>query len=491
MNEKATFFVKEPKIIYNRNMVEEKSGKYQYKKKKFIPGQINQILSWLIDALPYTIVTDGEGYVVKLTKAYAEYLGIDADDAVGRYITDVVPTSGIPDVIKTGKGNEGQVFVLKNGEEIVVSRYPIYNNGQLAGVISTTILGTIDKIDELNAAVANLIRENEGYRRQIKRLKNSTDSMNKLIGETPAIKDLKDNIARVAPFDTSVLIVGENGTGKEICANAIHQLSPRAKEPYVKINCGAISAGMLESELFGYERGAFSGANKNGKPGKLELANHGTILLDGISEMPLSVQSKILRVIQEQEIERIGAIKPTRVDVRILCSTTKDLEKMVKEGTFNRDLYYLINILEVKTPSLKERKDDLPKLCDYIIRNINATYNTSIDGISQDVITIFENYDWPGNIRELEYALERAAISVGSGILNPEYFDSVIRKSNGDESVNTEIDHNYMLQTHRTQFEKNEIQKALMLAGGNKAKAARMLNISRSTLYEKIKAYNI
>ncbi|MBQ6662715.1 MAG: sigma 54-interacting transcriptional regulator [Firmicutes bacterium] len=445
---------------------------------------LDKIMDKLIDSMPYTVMVDSSGNIVKLSRNYASYLGVDAEESVGKYITDVIPSSGLPRVLKTKQDTIGEMFVLKNGEQIVVSRYAIMDGDQLIGAISTTILDSLKYIDELHQQI-------ESYREEIRELRYLQRYQDNLVGESEVMRHLKHDLARIATTDVGVLITGETGTGKEVVANSIQHLSPRHNQPYVKINCAAIPSELMESELFGYEAGAFSGAAKNGKPGKFELADHGTILLDEIGEMSLPLQAKLLRVIQEQEIERVGGTRPIKIDVRILCSTNRNLEDLIAKGKFRQDLYYRINVVEIAIPPLRHRKDDIELLCQRLIQEINVQDKTRIEGIASAVITAFRSYDWPGNVRELKHVLERAAIIARSGWLETEHFGFFLRKLDGAanpfaEATLRESDAGLL---HRQ--EKASILEALDLFGGNKKKAAEYLGISRSTLYEKIRQYKI
>ncbi len=273
----------------------------------------------------------------------------------------------------------------------------------------------------------------------------------------------------------------------------MHKLSSRSHENFVKINCAAIPKDLLESELFGYEPGSFSGANKNGKMGKFELANNGTLLLDEIGEMPLSLQSKLLRVLQEGELERIGGLKTIKLNVRIICSTNSNLEEQVENGLFRRDLYYRINVVEINLPSLRERLDDIESLSNFFIEKINNSYGLGITEIRPEVYTLFNEYEWDGNIRELQHVLERACVMVGTGPLKLEHFEFLLNrlyKKDNPESNQLAFGGN-SLPNITAEVEKESIIRALMEAKGNKTSAAKILNIDRSSLYNKLRKYGI
>jgi transcriptional regulator with PAS, ATPase and Fis domain len=297
----------------------------------------------------------------------------------------------------------------------------------------------------------------------------------------------------VADSNLAILITGETGTGKEVFANAVHQLSNRRYGNFIKVNCAAIPKDLLESELFGYSEGAFSGASKGGKVGKFEQANNGTILLDEIGELPMPLQSKLLRIIQERELEKIGGIKPMSLDVRLICCTNQNVEQMIAEGKFRQDLYYRINTIELNIPPLRDRLVDFPLLCEHFIRKINQYHNCSILGISDEVLQHFLNYNWPGNIRELEHVLERACVMSSTAILDVDHFDFFLPRiyQNYTAERNDSFSKMETLSNKRSQAEKKAIIQALEATKGNKSKAAIFLDITRSQLYEKLKKYDM
>jgi transcriptional regulator with PAS, ATPase and Fis domain len=288
-----------------------------------------------------------------------------------------------------------------------------------------------------------------------------------------------------------MLLTGETGVGKELVAKAIHHLSSRVLNNYVKINCAAIPASLLESELFGYVAGAFTGAIRGGKIGKFELANNGTLLLDEIGEMSLDLQAKLLRILQEGEFEPVGSVKTKKVNVRLLCSTNKNLEELIEQGRFREDLYYRINSVEIKIPPLRERLEDLEVLCRHIIQRLGRENRCRIFDIDKAVIRRFAAYTWPGNIRELEHAIERGAVMSRDGILMEEHFEFLWDRINRHKPLPPGEDKQDNLKQQLRNTEKQAIIEALQKAGGNKTRAARLLNIDRSRLYSKLHRYNL
>jgi len=273
----------------------------------------------------------------------------------------------------------------------------------------------------------------------------------------------------------------------------VHQLSNRRYGNFIKVNCAAIPKDLLESELFGYSEGAFSGASKGGKVGKFEQANNGTILLDEIGELPLPLQSKLLRILQEHKLERIGSIKSIQLDIRIICCTNQNIEQMINEGRFRQDLYYRINTVELNIPPLRDRLTDIPLLCEHFIKKINQYHNCSIVGISDKVLQHFLNYNWPGNVRELEHVLERACVMSSTAILDVEHFDFFLPRIYRNITIedNDSFSKLETLSNKKNHAEQKAIIQALETTKGNKSKAAILLDITRSQLYEKLKRYDL
>ena len=299
-----------------------------------------------------------------------------------------------------------------------------------------------------------------------------------MVGVSDGMRDVFRKISAVAPTDTTVLIIGESGTGKELVAEAIHKLSNRPGK-LVKINCSAIPEHLLESELFGYEKGAFTGALRR-KPGKFELANGGTLFLDEIGDMPPALQSKLLRVIETGEVEPLGATSAKKVDVRIIAATNQDLERLMKEGKFRQDLYFRLRVFVIEIPPLRKRREDIPILVSYFLRQISAKLGKKITSLSKDVMDAFMEYDWPGNVRQLRNALEEIAILAEGETIN--VLPTFIEK----EAIKPSLEGKTM-----EEIEREAIALALKKTGGNRVKAAKMLGIGTRTLYRKIEKYGL
>ncbi len=313
-----------------------------------------------------------------------------------------------------------------------------------------------------------------------------------IIGKSPLMQEVAGNIQKVAQAKTSVLLLGESGTGKEIFARAIHFLSPRKEHPFVPINCAAIPRELLESELFGHEKGAFTGAD-NRKLGKFELADKGTIFLDEICELDMSLQSKLLRTLQEGEVERVGGSKPVKVDVRIIAATNKNIEAEVTEGAFREDLYYRLSVFPVTIPPLRERKDDIPSLVEHFMAKYSAEMKIAQKNISSDTMDTLKNYLWKGNVRELENVIERALILCDRETITQDHLRLAPTGSSLTTIQNIPLD-GTLDETAKAALRVAEIRrinKALKETNGNKSRAAEALKVSYKTLLTKIKEYGI
>ncbi|MBE0425954.1 MAG: sigma-54-dependent Fis family transcriptional regulator [Nitrospirae bacterium] len=317
-------------------------------------------------------------------------------------------------------------------------------------------------------------------------------SLPRIIGKSEGIVNVAQIVQKVAPTKTTVLLLGESGTGKELFARALHNLSNCKNYPFVPINCAAIPRELLESELFGHEKGSFTGADTK-KLGKFELADKGTIFLDEVGDMDLALQSKLLRAIEVGEIERVGAVKPVKVDVRIVAASNKDLEKAVEEKAFREDLYYRLNVFPIKIPPLRERKEDIPLIVEYFINKYCLEIKTHVKSISREALDMLMNYHWKGNVRELENAIERAVILCDSEVITPEHF--VFSKQHGLESYEKSLPSGVTLESVAKRAlkiaETKRIVEVLKDTRGNKTKAAEILQVSYKTLLTKIKDYGI
>ena len=455
----------------------------------------------IFDSLAGFVAVDAEGKIVFIRDHYATVLGTTKEDAIGRPIEEVIANSRLPDVLKLQKPELGQ---RHRSQSKITGKYiteSIYNRmvikdrndpQQIVGAMEFIVVDEYQDKDALMAEMEYLRQQNAMYRKQLAMLYHPGDEVEEILGCSIKVIQMKELIQRVADTAASVCISGETGTGKELVANAIHKLSRRNKEPFVKINCAAIPRDLMESELFGYEAGAFTGAARQGKIGVFELANGGTLLLDEIGELPLELQAKLLRVLQEREIKRVGGLKQIPVDVRILCSTNRNLKEMVAEGRFRADLYYRINTLEIVVPPLRERPEDIQLLADHFIRVANKEHGLAISGVQAQVYQLLSNQSWPGNVRELEHSIERACILCGAGDLKETHFGLLSMKSPLPPKVVPDVEQEQLpFRVRQERIELEEILHALEACSGNRQKTAEMLEISRATLFRKMKKYNL
>lgn len=379
----------------------------------------------------------------------------------------------------------------------IVSTYPaipvvvLTGHGTVETAVESMREGAVDfltkpvNIDHLDLLVkrtfANIevLEQNNALSRELENIKKG-QKFSKIIGNSSAIRNMMDTISQVAPTDSSVMITGESGVGKELVADAIHSFSRRKDGPFIKVNCSALSESLLESELFGHEKGAFTGAIAQ-KKGRFELADGGTIFLDEIGEINQSIQVKILRVLQEREFERVGGERTIKVDVRILAATNRNLEEAIGKGTFREDLYYRLNVVSIKVPSLRERKEDILLLATEFLSRFAKKNGKTIDGFTAKTKSVLFNYDWPGNVRELQNCIESAVVMSKSNLIDVDDLPAKIR--NG--SVNQNFIH-IPIGASMAQAEKIMIANTLSLTKGNKTKAADVLGIGRKTLLRKI-----
>jgi len=342
---------------------------------------------------------------------------------------------------------------------------------------------TLKKAEERES----LKKENRSLKERIQKIEGDYKFHN-MVTRSKVMQSLFQMADKAAQYKTTVLILGDSGTGKELIARGIHYSSNRAEKPLVPVNCGGIPENLLESELFGHAKGAFTGADRN-KKGLFQEAEGGTIFLDEIGELPLSLQVKLLRVLQENEIRPVGDSKSMKIDVRVVAATAKDLEEEVGQGTFRQDLYYRLNVMTIKLPPLNERTEDIPLLCKRFIDQFNQTLDKDISGLAPEAMSRLLEYSWPGNVRELENSIERAMVVTDGSLLLPEHFPSGIIDNDGSEP--SRIYNGFSLKDAQKVMEKKFITRALTETGGNRTQAAKLLEISHPSLLTKIKAYSI
>jgi PAS domain S-box-containing protein len=430
--------------------------------------RLNQILNFSYEGI---IVTDPNGIVTFFNPAAEKIMGIKAKDIIGNRADKFIPTTGLINVVKTGEPELGAIQKVKNNT-IITNRIPIKVKESIQGAVAT--FQDISKIQDYEIKIRSEI-----YKKGLV----AKYTFDNYIGDSKQVKTLLSKAKMYAKSDSTVLISGESGTGKEILAQGIHNASRRKDYPFVAVNCSAIPEHLLESELFGYDEGAFTGAKKGGKMGLFELAHKGTIFLDEIGSMPMNLQSSLLRVLQEREVWRVGSNKVIHVDVRIIAATNNDLFEAVERGDFRRDLYYRLNVLKLNTVPLRDRKEDIEELFDYFI---NIFCKKPIK-ISDKIKSKLKNYYWPGNVRELENFVERISL-LHEHIPIEEIYRDFIGGSK-KENVNNIEDSDLLIIRKGTlrEMEQEIISRLYQEYGENATLLSEKLNISRTTLWKKLK----
>ncbi|MFY9605099.1 MAG: sigma 54-interacting transcriptional regulator [bacterium] len=419
------------------------------------------------------VAIDGSGRLTYMNASAGRIMGLDPKKCVGRHVEEIVKDFKpvILSVLETGQGyvdREVMVKIRSGNKRLVKTATPIRDD---AG----NLIGVTDVFREIQR-VKNLVNQMTGARAHF--------TFADIVGENPVFLDCLRLAKLAARSSSNVLIQGETGTGKELMAQAIHNESNYAGGPFVAINCGALPRELIESELFGYEEGTFTGAARGGRPGKFELANGGTIFLDEVSEIPLDMQVKLLRVLQERRVMRLGGSHYIDCDVRIIAATNRDLSHEVAVGNFRPDLYYRLNVLSITIPPLRDRPTDIELLVPFLAERISRRVGCQVKVFSREAMEILQSYSWPGNIRELENIVERA-LYIAQG---PEITARELAQIMEHKRSNTQFGTNpFSIE----EYERRAVQKAITLAKGNISQAARLLKISRSTLYKKLKKYNI
>ncbi len=451
----------------------------------------------LNSALDGIFIVAGDRRLVLFNRACEELYGVTSDELIDKACWKL---SEFKNTWGTGPRREGHItygelagkkermtLPHKNGKEVWVETIytPIYDreNGEIAYV-----MGVIKDITEQK----NLEDEKEALLRQLDSLRSELEmkyDFSSIAGRSPGILNALKLAGEVARQNTTVLLLGESGTGKELLARAVHYNSPRASKPFLAINCSAFPDTLIESELFGYEKGAFTGAEKS-KPGKIQRAAGGTLFLDEVPELTAPAQAKMLRVIQEREFEPLGSVRTLRADIRIIAATNKDIQSLVKEGRFREDLYYRLFVYPINLPPLRERPEDLPVLIDDCIESLNRRMGLRVKGFTPEAEQILLNYSWPGNVRELQNVIERLMILCKNEIIGasdlPRYLREGAAKSSGGSGSLEVLPEGFSLEKHVERLEIDAILKALRDCAFNKTKAAERLGLTRSTFRYKL-----
>ena len=446
-----------------------------------------EMFELILDAIHNgVIVTDPDGMITHFNKPYGTYLELDPEAQIGRHCTEVLENTRMHIVAKTGIPEINQAHRLK-GQDMVVQRIPIKKDGRIIAVFGQVMFKHVSDVRKLAQRLSMLESQVALYEQELVKLRATRYTFESIVGVTHQIHSLKKEALHAAATHLPVLITGESGTGKELFAQAIHNAGNRRLKPFVRINCATIPKDLLESELFGYEKGAFTGASSMGKLGKFELAHQGTILLDEIGDLPLEMQPKLLRVLEEKEFERIGGTLPIKSDFRLIAATNQDLGAMISDGRFRKDLFYRLGVIPLHIPPLRERREDILPIAESIL--IQLAQDAALPEIAMDPQAgrVLQQCDWPGNVRELSNVLERTVASLEGAVIYPHHLPFFLQRQIDElfDGPSTSI------KQVQSKAEIEAIYFALKQALGNKSKAARLLGIHRTLLYKKMQKYGL
>ncbi|PEE44467.1 sigma 54-interacting transcriptional regulator [Bacillus pseudomycoides] len=473
-------------IVQDLPMVEDMAMEIEYIKD--LNKDLHAILSSIYDEI---LVVNHKGELIRYSETVInDFWGRDLKDLLGKNLLDL-EKKGLfsPSVTRLVLEQKKKVSIVqetKSGRKILAVGNPVFNeNGELHRIIIAS--RDITEATRLKTELHEIKKISEQYKKELDSFKNKDRFLKKLIYCSPKMEQIITQAKKIAEFSSNVLITGESGVGKEVIAQAIHQLGNRSSKPFLKLNCGAIPETLLESELFGYTKGAFTGADKNGKEGYFKRADQGILFLDEIGEMPLHLQVKLLRVLQEQEVIPIGSTIPTKINVQIIAATNKRLEKMVEAGTFREDLFYRLNVIPLQVPPLRERMEDVPLLAFHFLQELNEKYNKNYH-LTPDALNLLEFYSWPGNVRELQNMIERLVVSADDSVIDAEFVSKFLNPGYDFKKSKPVITRVLPLQEALHSVEEQLILLA-MKQYKTTTKAAKALGISQSSVsrkYQKI-----
>ncbi len=440
-------------------------------------------------------IVDSRKRIVYISPVHEGFFGLSRGEANGRPVKEIIENTRLDRVIDTGKPEVGEIQRMK-GLERIVSRIPIKHNGKIAGAIGRIMFKGPEQLDQLMRRIHTLEGQVEFYRREASILRDRTYGLENLIGDSPAMRKLRSEITKVAPLEVPVLITGESGTGKELVAHSLHQLSPRRDAEMVMLNAAALPATLVESELFGYAPGAFTGADKKGRKGKFEQAANGTIFLDEIGDMPLDIQVKLLRVLQDRRVERIGGDHAQEIDFRLISATNCDLRQLIAESKFRLDLFYRISAVVIDVPPLRMRIADVPELANHFLRDMATRHGRPMPEFTPCAYSYLMDQRWPGNVRQLRHEVERAFIFAEDGRINADVLSQHADIWNGMPALGTQplppaSNEPTTLKDAVSNLEGEVIRQAMIRYKGNKKRVASELQISRSYLYKVLELQGI
>ncbi|MEW6124602.1 MAG: sigma 54-interacting transcriptional regulator [Pseudomonadota bacterium] len=437
---------------------------------------------------PYEGITvvDRAAVLRYLSPVHERFFGFERGDALGRPVQEVIQNTRLHVVARTGNAEIGQVQEMRDVTR-VVNRVPILHDGELVGAIGRVMFKAPEEVHELSRQISTLRAEVDYYKKELAGLRHRTFGLDEIVGESESIRRLKEDIRKVAPLDVPVFISGESGSGKELVAHAIHNLSRRMERPMVVVNCGALPANLVESELFGYEAGAFTGARREGRVGKFEMADRSSLFLDEIGDMPMETQVKLLRVIENGVFERVGANRSRSTNFRLVSATNRDLRRLIAEEAFRADLYFRINGVTLRVPSLRERASDIPLLVKHFVQRIGPRIDSKIHRVHPKALDMLQTLPWPGNVRQLHHEVRRAMIFAdGSELMLANFRDLDDMPEEAVNAVVPEVSGATTIRETVGNMEYALIREALDRHKGNKKKVAAELGISRSYLYKKL-----
>jgi len=432
------------------------------------------------------MVTDVDGVITHFNHPYGQFLGLDPATQIGRHCTEAVENSRMHIVARTGKAEINQSQLIK-GQKMVVQRIPIKKDGKVIAVFGQVMFKDVKDVGKLARELSLLESKVKLYEEELLNLRSTRYTFDSIIGKSEAIKNLKREAIKAAGNHFPVLITGESGTGKELFAQAIHHASARRLYPFVRINCAAIPRELLESELFGYEKGAFTGAKMDGKPGKFELAHGGTIFLDEIGDLPIEMQPKLLRAIEDKEFERVGGNKVVRSDFRVIAATNQILESMLAAGRFRKDLFYRLNVVPLHIPPLRERPADIAAISQHFLAQTAKEAGLLSLSLDKEAEAALRRCEWPGNARELMNVLERSVHGLEGDAIRLTDLPFYVQR--GRHTLGRQ--RQTSLRETQSRTERETIWAALKETNFHKARTAQLLGIHRTLLYKKMKKYNL
>ncbi len=449
------------------------------------------IFTYLLNS-PYAamVVVDEQARVRYIPPVHEAFFGIRHGEAVGKPVTRVIENTNLHEVVRTSKAEIGKLQTM-GGVTRVVSRIPIVRAGRTVGAIGQVMFKEPETVHDLSKEVAQLRSEVKFYRNELSGMKRRTYGLEQMVGKSEAIHQLKADILKIAPLHVPVLIVGESGTGKELASHALHSLSSRNENSMVFVNAAALPSGLVESELFGYEAGAFTGAEKKGRKGKFELADGSSLFFDEIGDMPPEIQVKLLRVLQDGMFERVGGDRVRHSDFRLICATNRNFQQMISAGEFRLDLYYRISGVTIRMPSLRERLEDIPELVEKFLTDFAARHRMARKSVDPSVWAYLGELPWPGNVRQLLHEVEKAAIFCEGPEIRIENFRPLPPSERVETRIAEAVEEQAVpddgtLQQAVEKIERTMIREAMVKYKGNKKKVAEHLGISRAYLYKKL-----